>query len=145
MERSSPWLWENCAVSGLNVDFSSTQKSLIWNGFFVSTGLKGMPQRNYKSSLETAFPFISAFINQAFGCIDNAELITIHTLCSVHVNNLLCPETVPDTKPSGESTARVGTKKPKNLKLFHSSFLKTQKSSICLQWSSIYSIVLHRM
>lgn len=86
-------------IPGLQVSFSTAQKSSQLNGFFTSTGVKGMLEGKDYAAVDTVFPFIAAFLDRAIGCADNPALTTVHTLYSDIVNQLLY--TKPERKLHG--------------------------------------------
>jgi len=90
-------------VTRLRVDFSSSQTSGQLNGFFTSTGVKGMLEGKDYHAIDTVFPFVAGFLDKATGFHNVAHLTTVHTLYSDLINHLLFNENNQDWPHSRES------------------------------------------
>lgn len=77
------------SISGVEFDFSSTQKSSALNGCFTACGLRGMLAERDYLNIHVVFYFLAAFMDRVLQISWSSCYTKIHTFYSDTVNQLI--------------------------------------------------------
>lgn len=83
------WYPREIVVSNFRTDFPSSLRSAQLNGLNIPVGPEGMLEVKYYPTADMGFPFITAFIEKAYGCIEDGLFTTVNKAYSSLVKKLL--------------------------------------------------------
>ena len=91
-------------MPGTRIDFSKKEASSQLNGFYTSTGLRGMLEGKDFKALDFVFPFIFAYVDTWLGYEDSAPLTKLHVSYTSLTNQIMS-----DNYGNGWSTSDLTT------------------------------------